>query len=266
MENKELAVRENVTLEKRIDDSREIIRKTIAPGLSEPEFELYLAVAKHSQLDPVVGEIYAVPRGKGSDRKLTFITSIDALRRVAIESGECAGQLGPYWCGEDGEWKDIWLKNIPPVAAKVGVLRMGCTEPFWGVARYAAYKPDQNDFMWKKMPDNQIAKCAEALAYRKAFPKNLSRIYTRDEMEQADNMASGQSSKPPITPPKKRELTEAEIKAGKEIDAMLEEMSANSEIRAKARELFKTGVEVALNYTTDEYTAFLDSKKKAEGK
>ena len=56
---------------------------------------------------------------------------------------------------------------------------------FAATARWAEYKPDANDFMWKKMPHTMLAKCAEALALRKGFPKQLAGLYAKEEMEQA---------------------------------------------------------------------------------
>lgn len=145
----------------------------------KPELAVFLHYCQRTGLDPFARQIYMIERGG----RFTIQASIDGLRIVAQRSNEYAGQAGPFWCGADGVWTDVWLEPTPPTAAKVGVMRKGFTEVLWAVAKFESY--NANSPIWKKMPDLMIAKCAEALALRKAFPNDLSGIYVAEEMEQA---------------------------------------------------------------------------------
>jgi len=147
---------------------------------SKGDLTFFFHQAQRTGLDPFARQIYMIERGG----RFTIQTSIDGFRIIAQRSGKYRGQAGPYFCGEDGKWADVWLKNTPPLAAKVGVYADGWSEPLWAVAKWDSYA--QQSPIWRKMPDLMLAKCAESLALRKAFPNDLSGIYTEDEMSQAE--------------------------------------------------------------------------------
>jgi phage recombination protein Bet len=164
-------------------------------GAPRADLEVFLHQCQRTGLDPFAKQIYMIKR-KG---KWTIQTAIDGFRLIARRAvDQTRGTLGykdTEWCGPDRKWVDVWLGDQPPSAARVTVLRDG--EPYPAVALYSEYVQYDGDgkvnSMWKQRAAGQLAKCAEALALRKAYPQDLSGIYTEDEMAQA-----GDGVEPPM--------------------------------------------------------------------
>jgi len=155
------------------EDQVKLIKSQVAPNATDSELQMFLYQCKRTGLDALTRQIYCIHRGG----KMTIQTSIDGFRVIAERSGDYAGQDEPIFNEQDGKI----------ISCKVTVYR------FKGDLRYpaavgVAYMAEYNagNTMWNKMPHTMLAKCAEALALRKAYPQDLSGLYTTDEMMQVE--------------------------------------------------------------------------------
>lgn len=157
------------------DDEFETLRRTVCKDLDNNELKLFVAFCVQRKLHPLAKHVYPFKSGG----RLSFITSIDAMRTIAHRSGQYDGSEGPYWCGKDGKWVDVWLSPERPLAAKFIDYRKDCAHPFVGIILASEY---QGQTVAKSMPTHMLAKAAEAIAHRKAFPEDLGGMYEKDEM------------------------------------------------------------------------------------
>lgn len=182
------------TLSKRWDGhlsqaEKDMLQRAV-PGGNADEIELFVKTARAMGLHPLIGGyIFAIKRWNSLLQRevMSIQVGIGGYRVCAYWTGELEGRLGPFWCDRDGQWRDVWLSDYPPAAARVGVRRRGFHEPVWAVALYnesvqTKKKSTDPTPQWEKMPALMLAKCAEAQALRAAFPDQLSGTYTPDEM------------------------------------------------------------------------------------
>jgi len=165
-------------------------------GLQDATNEDLAVFFHHSQrtgLDPFARQIYMVGRWSREGTKYTIQTGIDGFRLIGRRAADARHETlevsDTEWCGSDGQWTNVWLSHEPPAAARVSIIRNGGRFP--AVALFHEYAQTKKDGsltqMWDSKGALMIAKCAEALAWRKAFPQDLSGLYTTEEMQQADN-------------------------------------------------------------------------------
>jgi len=226
----------------------------------DADLEVFFAYCQRAQLDPFTKQIYFIGREDRKTRttKFTVQVSIDGFRliarRAAAKAGESISYEDTLWCGQDGVWRDVWLSDKPPSAAKFAV-RRGDSR-FSAIALYREYAqtyPDGNAIgLWGTRPAGQLAKCGEALVLRMAFPNDLSGMYTSDEMGHGDAVPAAESrtvqpaaatakpvrladraraaKKPALAPAPADELIEAEI-----VDEVPDSLVTGDEPRTEAQ-------------------------------
>lgn len=174
----------------------DLIKRTIFINATDDEMRLFFYECRRRGVHPLDRLIYPVARkDKEGNRHVAFQMGIDYLRAAGEETGRYVGQksmqYGPLIkqriINEEGKDEEI---SVPEWAEAI-VLRKdsetGITVEIPHHIMWKEYYPGQKlGHMWRKMPHNQLAKCAEAGALRKAFPRKLGGLYINEEMEQAE--------------------------------------------------------------------------------
>lgn len=224
----------------------ELIKATVARGATDDELKLFLYTASRTQLDPLTRQIHFIKRRVWNSRAQTYDevgtiqTGIDGYRVVASRNG-LAGI-------EDAVFDDETASH--PNKATVTVYRMvdGQRVPFTASARWNEYVQTKREkdgtqtpiAMWAKMPYLMLAKVAEALALRKAFPNDLSGIYTNEEMTQADSEPVIEAEAPPTTYEVRRVVPAADDEeAGSTVERQLREQEIIDNRRDTIRDLME---------------------------
>jgi phage recombination protein Bet len=149
-----------------------LIKRTIAKGFTDDELQLFLFQAERKGLDPLSREIYGF---KGGDGRISIVTGIDGFRARADATGRyMPGREPDFEVDDDGKL----------VKATAYVQRWDAKTGAWiEIAASAWYDEQQrNTPVWNKMPRVMLAKCAEAIAFRRAFPADFGGMYTPDEL------------------------------------------------------------------------------------
>lgn len=163
----------------------ELLKATIAQGATDDELKMFINVCVGMGLSPFLKQVHMVKRWNSKlGREVASIqVGIDGFRSIAENTGAYAGNDDPKM----GEIKKIGTIEVPSTATvTVYKIVQGVKCDFTATARWEEFYPgDKMGFMWKKMPNVMLGKCAEAQALRKAFPKVLGGVYAPEEMDQA---------------------------------------------------------------------------------
>lgn len=150
----------------------DVLRESVIGGKATNAHLIhYVQVARHLDLDPFAGEVAGVLYGT----TLSVQVTVEGLLTLAERTGVFAGADGPYWCGQDGAWRDVWLASELPLAAKAIVYRTDRPRPSVGVVLMAEQKK-MGGTVWNNAPVHMLGVAALRLALRRSGQRELSRL------------------------------------------------------------------------------------------
>jgi phage recombination protein Bet len=172
----------------------DILKNSICKGVSNEEFEVFLMACVKTQLDPFMRQIYAVKRkAKKPDgtwgETMTIQTGIDGYRLIAERTERYAPGPEPTYCYDSNgglQSATAFIKKQTKDGTWHSVSASAYIDEYCQTFTDRATGEKKATGMWGNMPRTMLAKCAEAQALRKAFPAEMSGVYTKEEMAQAD--------------------------------------------------------------------------------
>lgn len=158
------------------------------PDLTDDQFATAMRIAEAYQLyPPPYSDQLTITLRSSSDgrggfaKKLSVSPGISGLRTLADRTGKYAGSDVPEY---EHDEKGYLIRAI------VRVWRTDAPHPIGADAWYEEVVQRKRDGtpnrIWEQMPHLMTAKCAEASALRKAFPKELGRVYSSEEVEHGE--------------------------------------------------------------------------------
>jgi phage recombination protein Bet len=165
------------------NEQKALIKNYLCKEITDIELTFFINVCQKTGLDPMMKQIYAVKRSG----QMTIQTAIDGYRLIAERTGRYSpGKESTY------TYKDDKLVSATSYVKKQ--TRDGTWHEVSVCAHFDEYKPRYQNQIWSNMPHVMLAKCAEALALRKAFPNELSGVYTSEEMAQSQTTISDEQA------------------------------------------------------------------------
>lgn len=164
----------------------DLIKETVAKGVSDLQLQLFLHVCRKHRLDPLAKQIYCVlwPVRNNTAYDMVIIVGINGLRTTAArDHKDFAGTSKPVFQFSQDKTP---AGRVIPTSVTMKAFRKDAepseVELFWEEFAPTDLRSSRADF-WNRMPKHMLAKCAEAQALKKAYP-DLSDVYIEEEVAQ----------------------------------------------------------------------------------
>lgn len=224
-------------------EQREHLKQLGIDDAPDADLAVFFHYCANTQLDPFLKQIYMIGRRtkvggyRGEperwETKYTIQVGIDGFRILGNRIAKAQGRGYPVprheYCGFDGEWRDVWLDPSQPPAAAKGIVTVDGIE-FAAVVAFSERAQTRNTQngqaltgQWATQPAWMLSKCAEAAAWRMAFPADMGGIFEDAEVPEVVD-GEVEPTKQASTPEQVASNTAAAALTDGEIDDVLKQI------------------------------------------